>query len=120
MKERLSSNCVGFVYNKLGMLPEEKYIDPPTLKELLKSFDNVRSVEKANVLAIITFSHLGSYLSHMAIICDDKKTILHRNGDGGEVVCEEINSCLDRYLVSNLDERHEYYLIPKPNKEKKV
>lgn len=115
MKENQPLNCVGFVYTRLGYIHEERGLQPPTLRQLLKKFDRVDNIASASVLAVIAYSNREPYVAHIALINEDKKTITHRKIDSN-IVTEQIDHALDEFTNSDLDFRRVIYLNPKPFK----
>lgn len=100
MKEKIQPrqpNCIGFVYSRLGIIPEETFIKPPGLLSLLETFDIVEDIRKAKVLGVILFASHGPILAHMALLDDDKKNVIHRKGEGEAVIIETVNECLREY-----------------------
>jgi hypothetical protein len=109
---------LGYVYYKLDIYRDEKYLDHVTLPQLLKRFDLVDSIESAEVLAVIAFSESLPYVAHIAIVDEGKTTITHRDGPGGEVKSNvSLNKGLAPFLVSNIDRREIVYLVPKPKRK---
>lgn len=102
MRERIEAenNCVGFVFSRLGIISDERYVEPPTYKELLKSFDRV-DIDKAQLLAVIRHPSGKPYVYHMAILGGDKTTIIHRRGVNSEWFVEDLKEGLESYLLEN-------------------
>jgi len=72
-------NCIGFVYSRLGIISEEKYVDPPRLKDFLKTFEEVHNIKQAKVLGVIFLASNGPIMAHVALLSDDKKSLFIEN-----------------------------------------
>jgi hypothetical protein len=79
------SNCVGFVYYELGIIPEEKYQDCPKLSELLDMFEYAKK-DAAEVVAVVAPIKDELTVIHIALIDHEKGCIRHRKGVGQPVI----------------------------------
>jgi hypothetical protein len=116
-KETLQSNCIGFVFSELNIIPEDKYVKPPTLAEVLETFDIVDTLDQAKILMVVDFSQNDPRIDHIAIVCENKIDIIHRKGIGAQVIRENIRSGLKNYLEDSRDEKLIFYFNTKPSKE---
>jgi hypothetical protein len=78
----INSNCIGYAYHELGIIPEEKICDCPTLPELLDKFDSVSVDCSADAIAIVASIDGELAVTHMAVFNVDKNKIKHRRGCG--------------------------------------
>lgn len=99
-QESPKTNCIGFAFSRLGITPEERYIEPPTLKCLLHKFNEVE-IDKASLLAIIRYPSGEPYVYHLAILSEDKNMVIHRKGIDSPEVVEDIDMAICSYLLNN-------------------
>lgn len=114
-------NCVSFVYHELGLEPEDLYVEPPTYSQLLRKFERVFDINSAiAVAAIVPSNWSGPKVAHIALLSDDKKTVLHRIGPGVNIPVnpEEINKAMESYLEN--PEAELVYLTLKPKKKWRI
>lgn len=111
------NNCVGYVYFWLGIIPEERYVEPPSYEDLLKVFEEV-DIKDANSLAVIKYEgNRDPYVDHMALVMDGGKTIGHRKGVCREADSGDLKSELERYIYNDEFTQTEIVYL-KPIKEK--
>lgn len=101
MKERFpprQPNCIGFVYHELGLIPEEKFMYGPYLRNFLDKFTRVSDISEATVVAVVAYGAVNPYIAHVALLSEDKKMITHRDGLGADPERLEIEKGLKKYL----------------------
>ena len=99
-QENAKTNCIGFAFSRLGITSEEKYIEPPTLKHLLRKFNEVE-INKASLLAVIRYPCGEPYVYHLAILSQDKNTVIHRKGVNSPETVEDLDMAICSYLLDN-------------------
>jgi hypothetical protein len=110
--ERPRNNCVSYVCRQVGLIQEERYISPPTLKSLLRRFDRTSDLESASVMAIIYYGRNKPVVEHIALLNGDKQTVIHRDGVNGRV---RPNDALDEITEHTFWPLYKVvYLKPKP------
>jgi hypothetical protein len=103
MQEGIENNCVGFVYNIHNLIAEEKFIEPPTWKEIQKLFTQVEDISSADILAIVDFSRPKPTVVHLGIISSDKKSVIHRKGINLPVEVDDLDQTIKELVTQDLD-----------------
>jgi len=95
-------NCIGYVYNQVGISDSEIYCPLPTLKETLQLFDVVPP-DLAEVVGVAsrTKSENGELVFvHMAMIEDGGAAVKHRPAYGQRVRTGDVDVELELYLLT--------------------
>lgn len=85
MSNELLPNCVGYVAHRMGLEQTEKYILPPTLKEIMTRYNEVPDIGLAQAIAII---RPDGGVCHMVVVESDG-SISHRKNYGHPVTEHE-------------------------------
>lgn len=92
-------NCIGFVYHKLGLVSDEKFINIGPLEPHLNFFEETEESSKADAVAVLSLKFGAKAVIHMAVM--DKKDpqyVLERPVTGGPIRRAEFGDSISPYL----------------------
>jgi hypothetical protein len=97
-------NCISFIYHRFGIKHLEEYRSPPTVSEVYRYFDEVETLDEADVIAAGFASNDSEIIFHMAAINEDRKSVTHREGYGKSVTPQSLDEFFLKYNKARFGE----------------
>ncbi len=102
----IEPNCIGHTYSHLGLINKEQHLNPPTLDELRKDFEDVDSAEEADAVAVVSLWAGTMTILHLAVI-DEKngEMVWERKAEGHPVKHTALQESLELFAGDFHDRR---------------
>lgn len=108
-----NSNCISYIYYRFGIKPVDEYRAPPKIAEVHRYFEEVGTLDEADVIAAGFKTADSEIVFHMAAVNEDREFVTQREGYGKDVAPLSLEDFFGKYNSTKFGENFRLIFLKK-------